>query len=92
MIRSGLARFAEEKVPPARASSPPGGPRHQNKRTLRWKWIYGMADLVCYCFKYTADDIRQDFEANGRSTILERIKKEKRSGSCQCADHNPKGR
>jgi len=48
--------------------------------------------LVCYCFGYTADDIRQDCLDNGRSTIIERIKAEKRFGNCQCATKNPKGR
>ena len=51
-----------------------------------------MPDLVCYCFEYTADDIRQDYEANGYSAILEKIKAEKQSGNCQCAAKNPKGR
>ncbi len=51
-----------------------------------------MPDLVCYCFAYTADDIRQDYENNGRSTILEKIKTERNAGSCQCAEKNPKGR
>ncbi len=51
-----------------------------------------MPDLVCYCFEYTADDIRRDYETNGHSTILRKIKKEKQFGNCQCATKNPKGR
>ena len=51
-----------------------------------------MTDLVCYCFGYTADDIRQDFETHGRSTILEKIKTEKQLDRCQCATKSPKGR
>ena len=51
-----------------------------------------MPDLVCYCFEYTADDIRRDYETNGHSTILEKIKKEKQFGNCKCATKNPKGR
>ncbi len=51
-----------------------------------------MPELVCYCFAYTADDIRQDYESNGYSTILEKIKAERNSGNCQCVDKNPKGR
>jgi hypothetical protein len=51
-----------------------------------------MAKLVCYCFEYTEEDIRRDFEANGRSTILEKIKAERNFGHCQCSVKNPKGR
>jgi hypothetical protein len=51
-----------------------------------------MSEVVCYCFGYTADDIRQDHETHGHSTILEKIKLEKKFGNCQCAVKNPKGR
>ncbi len=51
-----------------------------------------MIEPVCYCFHYTAEDIRRDYELNGHSTILERIKAEKKSGNCACAAKNPKGR
>jgi hypothetical protein len=51
-----------------------------------------MEDLVCYCFQYTAADIARDVAENRRSTIMEKIIAEKRSGGCQCAAKNPKGR
>ena len=51
-----------------------------------------MPDLVCYCYEYTAEDIRQDYQTNVYSTILEKIKTEKQFGNCQCATKNPKGR
>jgi len=51
-----------------------------------------MTDLICYCFNYTAADIRQDLRHNGKSTIMERIIAEKRLGGCQCATRSPKGR
>lgn len=51
-----------------------------------------MAEVVCYCFGYTADDIRRDFAIHGHSTILEKIKAEKKFGNCRCAEKNPKGR
>jgi len=51
-----------------------------------------MGDLVCYCFAYSAGDIRQDVLKNGRSLIIERIMAEKRGGGCHCAETNPKGR
>ena len=50
------------------------------------------AELICYCFKYTARDIEEDARTHGRSTIMERIMTEKRAGACQCATKNPKGR
>ncbi len=51
-----------------------------------------MKDPVCYCFGYTAEDIRKDMEENGRSKIMEKIMAEKRRGGCNCANTNPKGR
>ncbi|NIV28527.1 MAG: hypothetical protein GWN58_03120 [Anaerolineae bacterium] len=52
-----------------------------------------MPDLVCYCFEYSAEHIREDVRANnGRSTILERIVATKRAGECQCAATHPEGR
>ena len=38
------------------------------------------------------DDIKKDYEDNGMSTIMEKIKMEKRFGNCQCATKNPKGK
>jgi hypothetical protein len=49
-------------------------------------------DLICYCFGYTAEDIRVDLAENGRSTIVARIMKEKKNGGCNCESANPKGR
>jgi len=49
-------------------------------------------DLICYCFRYTKRDIEQDFISNGCSTILEKIKKEKSIGGCECEVKNPTGR
>jgi len=49
-------------------------------------------DLVCYCFGHSEDDILKDLAENGRSTILDKIMKAKKSGGCQCAEKNPKGR
>jgi hypothetical protein len=52
-----------------------------------------MTELFCYCFGYSAADIREDVIANnGRSPILERITAEKKAGSCQCATLHPEGR
>lgn len=51
------------------------------------------AGLVCYCFGYSVTDIERDFlENGGHSSILNRIVLEKRSGTCECAEKNPKGR
>ena len=48
-------------------------------------------ELICYCFNYTADDIRKDFIKNGESTIIARIANEKKNGKCNCESTNPKG-
>jgi hypothetical protein len=49
-------------------------------------------ELVCYCFQYTGKDIEDDFLKHGRSSVLEKILAEKKTGGCQCAEKNPKGR
>ena len=49
-------------------------------------------NLICYCFNYSAEDIKQDYRDNGRSTIMERIAAEKKDGKCKCETTNPKGR
>jgi hypothetical protein len=52
-----------------------------------------MSDLICYCFNYTASDIRDDVAANGgQSLILERITTEKAGGNCRCETNHPEGR
>jgi len=51
-----------------------------------------MSKKICYCFNYTTDDILKDIEKNGKSTIMEHIKTEKKKGCCQCKTRNPKGR
>ena len=50
-----------------------------------------MDKLICYCFNYTKGDILDDLHKNGMSTIMERIKTEKKKGACQCKTKNPKG-
>ena len=57
----------------------------------------GIGDLkmqkwICYCFEYSRDDIEKDVIKNGRSTIMEKIAREKQLGRCDCAAKNPKGR
>ena len=49
-------------------------------------------EFICYCYEYTAEDIRQDYLENSRSTIMKKIQAEKQLGNCQCAVKNPKGR
>jgi hypothetical protein len=51
-----------------------------------------MEDLVCYCFEYSKEDVKQDYKTNGRSLIIEKIIEEKKFGRCQCATKNPKGK
>lgn len=49
-------------------------------------------DLICYCFNYAAEDIRNDFRKHGESTIMARIMNEKKKGGCRCESTNPKRR
>ncbi len=51
-----------------------------------------MPEPICYCFNYSSEDIQQDWEFNGHSTILEKIKAERTAGRCDCAAKHPKGR
>lgn len=51
-----------------------------------------MSRLICYCFGYTEEDLRQDVLEHGCSLIMERIAAEKKGGRCQCAEKNPAGR
>lgn len=39
-----------------------------------------MDERICYCFNYTAEDIALDALRHGRSTIMERILLEKKTG------------
>ena len=51
-----------------------------------------MKELICYCFEYTVDDIKEDYNKNGKSLIHERIADEKKRNGCDCTNKNPKGR
>ena len=51
-----------------------------------------MSELICYCFNYTVEDIKTDFQENGESTILKKIATEKKLNGCDCVNKNPKGR
>lgn len=53
---------------------------------------YNDDDIVCYCFEYTKKDIENDLNQNGKSLIREKIVSEKKTGGCNCAIKNPKGR
>lgn len=48
--------------------------------------------LICYCYGFFEEDIRDDVSRHGRSTIMEKIMAEKRAGACRCAETNPSGR
>jgi len=49
--------------------------------------------LICYCFGYSEEDIIRDvIENSGASSILERILREKKSGTCRCSTTHPLGR
>jgi hypothetical protein len=48
--------------------------------------------LICYCFNYTENDIKNDLKKHGRSTIMARIATEKKNGKCNCELTNPQSR
>ena len=66
--------------------------RESPKSLSEVKNKFQSGDLVCYCFKFTRNDIEQDYIKNGQSTIIAKIALEKESGGCDCANENPKGR
>lgn len=46
---------------------------------------------VCYCFRYTLEDIRRDAETFSASTIIEVINAGIKAGQCACDWRNPQG-
>ena len=51
-----------------------------------------MDEMICYCHRYTAQDLEKDVVEHGRSLLMERIIAESKAGNCNCAENNPKGR
>lgn len=49
-------------------------------------------DMVCYCFQFTRRQIEDDYIANDKSLIIEKIASAKKQGGCDCAQNNPRGR
>lgn len=47
---------------------------------------------VCYCFGVTRQDIAEEVQQTGKSTIGERIKAEVKAGNCACEVKNPSGK
>ena len=47
---------------------------------------------VCYCFGVTRQDIADEVQRTGKSTIAERIKAEVKAGNCACEVKNPSGK
>jgi len=51
-----------------------------------------MDTMICYCFEYTAGDIRRDVLDNGgTSRIMHEIIEARRMGTCQCHIKHPEG-
>ena len=48
-------------------------------------------EMICYCFNYTAADIRRDVVEHGESTILQQVLSAKQTGQCECAAKHPNG-
>src|SRR5687767_3942740 len=49
------------------------------------------AVMVCYCFYHTIGSIRAEWQATGRSTVVERITAAIQAGQCACDIRNPQG-
>jgi hypothetical protein len=49
------------------------------------------AALVCYCFRHTVGDIRDEIGRTGASAILDNIRAGVRAGQCACDIRNPQG-
>ena len=47
--------------------------------------------FVCYCFRHTSGDIREEFTATGDSTVPDRISAGIKAGQCSCDVRNPQG-
>ncbi len=47
---------------------------------------------LCYCFDHTAESVREEIVAKGRSTTAERITAEVQAGNCSCETKNPSGK
>ena len=62
-------------------------------REVKSLFFIGEMKLICYCHRYTEEDIRDDLLANnGRSFILEQIAEESRNKACQCDIYHPEKR
>lgn len=48
--------------------------------------------LICYCFGITREDILDEIQQTGKSTVSDRIKAEVKAGNCACAVKNPSGK
>lgn len=46
---------------------------------------------ICYCFNYTANDLKNEIQTTGNSTIPEQIKEHCRKGEDRCSETNPQG-
>ena len=46
----------------------------------------------CYCFGYTAEAVREEIVAQGRSTAAETITAEVQARNCSCEVKNPSGK
>lgn len=47
---------------------------------------------LCYCFGVTRQDVQEEIQRTGKSTVAERIKAEVKAGHCACEVKNPSGK
>ncbi len=49
------------------------------------------SSLVCYCFGWTPEKIHVEIKSTGKSTVIDKIKAQVKSGNCYCEVTNPQG-
>jgi len=47
---------------------------------------------ICYCFGFTRQDIWDEIQSTGKSTVAQRITAEVEAGHCACEVKNPSGK
>ncbi len=47
--------------------------------------------MICYCFHYTTQNIIDDYQKHGESSIEKDVRQKVRYKLCSCETKNPKG-
>ena len=65
--------------------------RTQDVNVPIWQKSGNPSDLVCYCFEYSEDSIREEIAATGISRATDEITRLVKEGRCACEVRNPQG-